>query len=163
MSPLSGDTVHETIFWIPSIKTLISGDTLYNPDIHAWCADQETLAMTDSWLATLQLIDSLAPTTIIPGHSTSTRPAKEAIQIVNYTRSYVEFFQTKLQPNANKVYTVQEIINLFNAEFPGTNNTDSNFILKATAEEFGINGTGNILYTPVTEYTNVTILDGYLV
>ncbi|CAK1358808.1 unnamed protein product [Cercospora beticola] len=55
LSPLGGDTIDETLFYIPSIQTLIAGDTVYSHDMHLWLADLLTPALTSSWLSTLGL------------------------------------------------------------------------------------------------------------
>ena len=39
LSPMNGDTVDETLFWVPSISTLITSDTVFCYDLHVWLAD----------------------------------------------------------------------------------------------------------------------------
>lgn len=119
--------------------------------------------MTVSWLATLDLLESLQATHIVPGHSTSTDPFKNnAAKVIGFTKSYVKFFQSVIQSKGVNYYTPQEIINQFGVAFSGLNNTLSDFLLDATAGEFGINGTRQIFYHPVDEFTNATALDGYI-
>ncbi|EEY18891.1 conserved hypothetical protein [Verticillium alfalfae VaMs.102] len=56
LSPLTGDTVDETMFWVPSIRTLVAGDAVYGHDVHLWLADLLTPELTKSWLSTLDSI-----------------------------------------------------------------------------------------------------------
>ncbi|UKZ52902.1 hypothetical protein TrVGV298_006688 [Trichoderma virens] len=45
---ISGDTVDVTLFWIPSTRTLIAGDTVYSHELHIWLAVLQTTALTSS-------------------------------------------------------------------------------------------------------------------
>ncbi|KAF5254497.1 hypothetical protein FANTH_755 [Fusarium anthophilum] len=65
LSLLAGDTVDETLFWIPSISTLIAGDSVYSHTLHLWLADQLSPALTDAWLSTLDFIEHLKPKRVI--------------------------------------------------------------------------------------------------
>ncbi|KAM0444408.1 hypothetical protein ACHAO4_010161 [Trichoderma viride] len=68
ISPLVGDTVDETLFWIPFISTLIAGDSVYSHTLHLWLADLLSPALTDAWLSTLDFIEYLKPKKVIAGH-----------------------------------------------------------------------------------------------
>ena len=164
LSPVCGDTADETVFWIPSIQTLIAGDTVYNDDIHVWLADQRTPDLTTAWLATLNLIDGLKATTIIPGHSGVSGPLeRHAWAKFNYTKTYLEFWQTQIASKGPNHFTPQQIIDAFSTAFPGSNNsTVSKALLNATANEFGRNGTRVPTYVPLLSFNATSVLDGWI-
>jgi len=37
LGPVQGDSVDHTLFWLPSEKTIITGDALYGRSTHVWC------------------------------------------------------------------------------------------------------------------------------
>lgn len=43
LGPVQGDTVDHTLFWLPSEKTVITGDALYGRSTHVWCELSLTL------------------------------------------------------------------------------------------------------------------------
>lgn len=162
LSPLNGDTVDETLFWIPSISTLIAGDTVFSHDMHVWLADLQTTALTDAWLDTLDYIEYLEPKRIIPGHSVSTANFGPEIDL-SYTRSYLKLWQEVVEPRGNNYFTTQNIFDLFNSTFPGplsgNNTSTANAILNATAEEYGIGGTRQIEYLDLEAFNSTSSLE----
>ncbi|WAO93379.1 hypothetical protein NCS54_01092600 [Fusarium falciforme] len=161
LSPLVGDTIDETLFWIPSIETLIAGDTVYGHDMHLWLADLLTKSLTDSWLSTLDLIDHLRPKVVIPGHSLSNSKFSHSID-VDHTRAYVRFWQKEIESKGTNHYTPQTIFNKLNSAFPGLldlNSSTSAFLLNSTAEQFGHGGTRQIHYVNLASYNNIGLLD----
>ena len=68
---LMGDDKDNSYVWIPSIKTVVAGDIVYD-GVHAWTANtnpQERKA----WLATLDQIAALQPAKVVPGHQAPAR------------------------------------------------------------------------------------------
>jgi hypothetical protein len=165
LNPLTGDTVDETLFWIPSIKTLIAGDSVYGHDMHLWLADSLTKALTESWLSTLDLIDYLKPNVVIPGHSLSNKKFGCSID-VDHTRTYLRYWQKEIEAKGLDHFTPQVIFNKFNKQFPGLlnlNSTTSAFLLNSTAEQFGRGGTRQVHYINLAAYTDVEALDGWTI
>jgi hypothetical protein len=162
LSPLTGDTVDETFFWIPSIRTLIAGDTVYSHELHIWLADLRTPELTTSWLSTLDFIEQLNPATIIAGHS-ATSQGITAKQNVDYDRSYLKFWQTDIQSKGPDFYTPEEIFDKFNKTFPGrAQNPVSTLLLNYTSEQYGRGGAGSYRGVNLTAFDNIQALDGWL-
>ena len=164
LSPLGGDTIDETLFYIPSIETLIAGDTVYSHDMHLWLADLLTPALTSSWLSTLEYIKSLAPKRVIPGHALSIDKFGPTIDVA-HTEAYIKFFQQNIEARGVDYFTPQQIFDQFNAGFPGllnkTNSTTSATLLNITAEEFGRNGTRRTHYVDLASFNDTRALTGW--
>jgi glyoxylase-like metal-dependent hydrolase (beta-lactamase superfamily II) len=162
ISPLTGDTVHETLFWVPSAGTLIAGDSVYGSDVHLWLADLVTPQLTNSWLSTLDLIETLGPKVVVPGHSLSNANFGPTADI-QHSREYLHFWQT-IESKGIDFYTPEELYKAFDDKFPsllaGNNTVTSNFLLNATAEEFGRGGTRQQHMIDLASF-NTTSLDGW--
>ncbi|KAH6682185.1 metallo-beta-lactamase family protein [Plectosphaerella plurivora] len=163
LSPLTGDTVHETLFWVPSAKTLIAGDAVYGSDIHLWLADLLTPELTESWLTTLDLVESLSPSLVVPGHALSNTnfgPASD----VKHSRDYLHFWQT-IEKKGLDFYTPEEIFSAFDKAFPkplsGNNTASSTFLLNATAGQFGRGGTRQQHMIDLSAFNSTAELDGW--
>ncbi|KAF5679854.1 alcohol dehydrogenase [Fusarium denticulatum] len=165
LNPLTGDTVDETLFWIPSIKTLIAGDSVYGHDMHLWLADSLTKALTGSWLSTLDLIDYLKPNVVVPGHSLSNKKFGCSID-VDHTRAYLKYWQKEIEAKGLDHFTPQVIFDKFNKQFPGLlnlNSSTSAFLLNSTAEQFGRGGTRQVHYINLAAYNDIEALDGWTI
>ncbi|CAG1964782.1 unnamed protein product [Fusarium graminearum] len=114
--PVNGDSPEQTMFWIPSIKTLTAGDVLYGHGMHIWLADLDDPLMTKAWLDSLRLIDSLGAKIIIPGHALS--EGFNGTKDIDYTRAYVSFFQKEIEAKPKDAFTPEEIIAKFDDAFP---------------------------------------------
>ncbi|KAM5357355.1 hypothetical protein ACJZ2D_016349 [Fusarium nematophilum] len=164
VSPLVADTIDETLFWIPSISTLIAGDSVYSHTVHLWLADLLSPALTDAWLSTLDFVESLAPKRIIPGHSLTLKgfgPSKD----LEHSRRYVQFFKDEIESKGKDFYTPQEIFDLIDASFPGLlaskTSTTSLTLLNLTGEQFGRGGVRRVHYVDLAAYNNATELEGW--
>ncbi|RZT09336.1 Glyoxylase, beta-lactamase superfamily II [Duganella sp. CF402] len=78
--------------WIPSIKAVVGGVVLFN-DLHVWTADTQTPESRRQWLATLDGIAALKPTTVVPGHFAPGAPLTAAA--IGYTRNYLVSFENE--------------------------------------------------------------------
>ncbi|RFU77621.1 metallo-beta-lactamase family [Trichoderma arundinaceum] len=162
LSPLTGDTVDETLFWIPSIKTLIAGDSIYSHELHMWLADLQTPELTTSWLSTLGFIEQLKPATTIAGHSLTVEGITST-QNLNFARAYVTFWQKNIESKGPNFYTPEEIFNKFNQAFPGrVQNSVSNLLLNFTSEQHGRGGTRANRGVNLTAYDDIKVLNGWL-
>ncbi|KAH7126074.1 metallo-beta-lactamase family protein [Dactylonectria macrodidyma] len=163
VSPLVGDTIDETLFWIPSISTLIAGDAVYSHDMHLWLADLLTPALTEAWLSTLDFVESLKPRTIIPGHSLSSKKFGSNVDL-EHTRKYVTYFKNKIQSKGEDFFTPKEIYKMLNSAFPHllpkTSQTSA-FLLNFTSEQFGRGGQRQIHYVDLASFNNLTELEGW--
>lgn len=85
---LQGDSADNTYLWIPSIKTVIAGDTVY-AGVHPWTKETNAAQRT-AWIKTLDDIAALAPTTVIAGHKDP--KAKDDLSAVKQTKEYLVAF-----------------------------------------------------------------------
>ncbi|HSK40828.1 MAG TPA: MBL fold metallo-hydrolase [Arenibaculum sp.] len=86
---LQGDIPENTIVWIPDLKAVVTGDTVYG-GCHVWTADAGK-AERAAWMRTLDRIEALAPEVVVPGHfKTGTPTSLDAT--VGHTRDYLTFF-----------------------------------------------------------------------
>ncbi len=67
LEPMHGDTAQITPVHIPSLDTIVASDLLYS-DTHLWVAENTTPVLVDAWLASLDQLEAMGATTIIPGH-----------------------------------------------------------------------------------------------
>lgn len=158
-----GDTIDETMFWIPSISTLIAGDTVYSHTVHVWLSDLLTTSLTEAWLSTLDFVASLKPKKIIPGHSLTTKGFGPSVDL-EHTRDYVKYFQKKIEAKGADYYTPKQIYSMFDNKFPGLlsgTSGSSALILNITSEEFGRGGTRFVHYVDLDAYNNATALEGW--
>lgn len=96
---LDGDLPGRSFVWIPSIKAVVGGVNVFG-GLHAWTADTQTREQRSAWIKTLDRIEALKPATVIPGHARDT--GKVGVEAVQYTRTYLQRFETELEkaPNA---------------------------------------------------------------
>jgi len=78
--------------WIPSIKAVVGGVTVFN-QLHVWTADTQTPESRRLWLATLDGIAALKPVTVVPGHFKPGAP--QTPEAVGYTREYLVKFENE--------------------------------------------------------------------
>ncbi|KAH7136792.1 metallo-beta-lactamase family protein, partial [Dactylonectria estremocensis] len=163
VSPLVGDTIDETLFWIPSISTLIAGDAVYSHTMHIWLADLLSPALTEAWLSTLQFVESLKPRKVIPGHSLSNEKFGPHHDL-EHTRKYVTYFKNKIESKGQDFFTPEEIYGMINSAFPNllseTSQTSA-LLLNITSEQFGLGGQRQTHYVDLALFNNVTELEGW--
>jgi glyoxylase-like metal-dependent hydrolase (beta-lactamase superfamily II) len=61
------DTDHTTALHAPSIGLIAAGDAVYSDHVHLYLAEAGADGLA-SWLQALKTIETLSPTTVIPGH-----------------------------------------------------------------------------------------------
>ena len=108
-----GDTAENTMLWLPTQKTLIAGDVLFN-DMHVYTAETDASARKQ-WLATLQRIRALDPAAVIPGHSKVGAPI-DATSAVSFTERYLLTFDEELA----KAKEPDDLIKAMRARFPSS-------------------------------------------
>ncbi|PNP78973.1 hypothetical protein FNYG_07838 [Fusarium nygamai] len=136
--PVNGDSPEQTMFWIPSIKTLIVGDVAYGHGIHIWLADLDDPAMTEAWLRSLRLIESLGAERIIPRHALSDQGDFNGSKDTDHTRAYLLFFQKEIESRPMDAFTPEEITAKFDEAFP--EGSTSKLLLQINAQHFGRGG-----------------------
>ncbi|MGW8393640.1 MBL fold metallo-hydrolase [Pseudoduganella sp. HUAS MS19] len=76
--------------WIPSIKAVVGGVVLFK-GLHVWVADTQTPESRTQWLAVLDEISGLKPSTVVPGHfAPGSALTPDAI---SYTADYLRRFE----------------------------------------------------------------------
>lgn len=80
-----GDLRYNSLVWIPSIKTIYGSDILFSEAHPFTCEVTKEERM--EWLRDLDLIDSLKPEVIIPGHANPGMPFDDCS--VKFTRAYL--------------------------------------------------------------------------
>jgi glyoxylase-like metal-dependent hydrolase (beta-lactamase superfamily II) len=89
---VQGDAADNSYVWIPSIKTIVAGDTVYH-GVHPWTAETDAAARA-AWQKTLDELDALHPTTVIAGHKAP--GTKDDASGIAETRAYLKAFDEAL-------------------------------------------------------------------
>jgi len=107
---LKGPTPERSYVWIPSIKAVVGGVVLFN-DLHVWTADTQTAESRKQWLAALDGVAALKPSTIVPGHfKQGTALTPEAI---GFTRDYLVRFEAETAKAANSAALIARMKELY--------------------------------------------------
>lgn len=108
---LDGKAPERSFLWIPSIKTIMGG-VVVSDNIHVWIADTQTAESQDAWQETLNLIQSLQPEVVIPGHFVGDSALD--LDSVRFTEQYLKDFRTANSTTKNS----QELIAKMKALYP---------------------------------------------
>lgn len=97
---LQGDVERptSTVLWIPSRRTLITGDVVFN-QVHMWLA-ASTPATRTAWRAALDRLAALRPDSVVPGHKPS-ESAPNSVDGLAFSRGYLEAFDAERMRAAN--------------------------------------------------------------
>ncbi|EXJ82822.1 hypothetical protein A1O3_06637 [Capronia epimyces CBS 606.96] len=137
LGPVQGDSVDHTLFWLPTERTVITGDAVYARSTHAWVEEIETPDILHAWYLTLDLIEALQPTKIIAGHLESGWELDAKADLA-YMRSYLDLFSQKIT-YAPKKATVEELYATFKNAFPQCDK-NLDFFLGHLSNQFGEGG-----------------------
>jgi glyoxylase-like metal-dependent hydrolase (beta-lactamase superfamily II) len=107
----TGELAHRPYVWIPSIKT-IAGNIAIFGNLHVWTADTQKASERQAWLAQLDEMEALKPTTVVPGHMAA-GTALDA-RAIRYTRDYLQRFDTE----AAKAKNGAELIDAMKKAYP---------------------------------------------
>jgi len=107
---LDGELPARSFVWIPSIKAVVGGVNVFG-GLHVWTADTQTKAQRAAWIRTLDRIEALKPATVIPGHAI--HPGKAGIEAVQYTRAYLQQFETELDKTPNSAALIETMKRLY--------------------------------------------------
>ncbi|RHZ58410.1 MBL fold metallo-hydrolase [Aspergillus thermomutatus] len=137
LGPLQGDSVDHTIFWLPTEKTVVCGDTIYGRSTHVWVEEVETPALLEAWNKTIALISALEPAKVIPGHL---EPGWEldAKADIAHTQKYLHLFAEKVTYAQTKPQ-VQDLFDFFKDAFPQCQQ-NLDFFLGHLSNQFGEGG-----------------------
>lgn len=90
---VQGDLSNDSYVWIPSAKTVVTGDTAYQ-GIHPWTAETNAAAR-GAWLKTLDELSALGATTVVAGHKVPN--AKNDASAIDNTRAYLTAFNEAVE------------------------------------------------------------------
>jgi glyoxylase-like metal-dependent hydrolase (beta-lactamase superfamily II) len=83
-----GDTEHSSIVYAPAIGAVVAGDVVYN-QVHMMTAETDA-ASRDAWVASLDAIAALNPTTVVSGHKRVGAP--DSPRTIEQSRQYLRDF-----------------------------------------------------------------------
>jgi len=112
IGPLQGDHVHCTAIYVPSAKTLIAGDLLFN-EMHLWLGESPA-ASRKAWAASVERLAALGATRVIAGHKKPGLP--DDTSAIAYTRNYLARFEKAVGESKNSA----ELRAKVTAAFPAT-------------------------------------------
>jgi glyoxylase-like metal-dependent hydrolase (beta-lactamase superfamily II) len=115
-----------TIVDVPDLQAVCAGDIAYN-NIHMWLRNS-TPESRQTWLASLDAVAALQPTTIIAGHRDPGAPDDDATRILDQSRRYIENFD---QAVAN-ARTAAEVYDVMLTKYPDYGNRYTLFLAAAS-------------------------------
>jgi glyoxylase-like metal-dependent hydrolase (beta-lactamase superfamily II) len=121
LGPMQGDHVHATAVWIPEIKTLASGDLLFN-EMHLWLGESLKPARL-AWARSVDQLAALGATTVIAGHKKPGLP--DDASSIAYTRRYLQVFEKAVDSSKSSA----EVRAKVHAAFPNTIDVLDDFLL----------------------------------
>tara|TARA_B100001123_G_scaffold444249_1_gene592564 strand:- start:418 stop:1230 length:813 start_codon:yes stop_codon:yes gene_type:complete len=110
LGPFQGDGPNSSVVWVPSIKTLIASDLIYD-HAHAWLAAGKSPELRQAWLDALDQLEALNPVIVVPGHAPSDKHLSPAS--IDYTRQYIKTFTTKMNETANSMELIAEMQRIY--------------------------------------------------
>lgn len=87
------DTDETTVLHVPSIGLVVGGDVVYN-GVHQMLLETPGAGF-DSWLAALDVVEGLQPTTVVAGHKDARLPDDPAT--IATTREYLQFTRSLIE------------------------------------------------------------------
>jgi glyoxylase-like metal-dependent hydrolase (beta-lactamase superfamily II) len=108
---IQGDEENNSYLWIPSIKTAVTGDIVYN-GVYPWTLET-TAGQRKNWIAAIDKIAALNPAIVIGGHK---NPAlKDDISGLVFTKKYLTYYDSVLPSSKSS----EEFQSKIKAKFPG--------------------------------------------
>jgi glyoxylase-like metal-dependent hydrolase (beta-lactamase superfamily II) len=115
-----------TIVHLPDLRAVCSGDIVYN-NIHMWLRSS-TPGSRQAWLASLDAVAALSPSTIITGHKDPDAPDDNATRVLDQSRRYIEDFDHTVAQSS----TPREVIEAMLAKYPDYGNRYTLFAAAST-------------------------------
>jgi glyoxylase-like metal-dependent hydrolase (beta-lactamase superfamily II) len=121
IGPLQGDHANSTALYVPSAKTLIAGDLLFN-EMHLWLGES-LQPQRREWAAAVERLAGLGATRVIAGHK---KPGlADDTSAVAYTRNYLVRFERAVSESKSSAELREKIT----AAFPATIDWNGDFLL----------------------------------
>jgi glyoxylase-like metal-dependent hydrolase (beta-lactamase superfamily II) len=115
-----------TIVHVPDLQAICSGDIVYN-NIHMWLWNS-TPDSRKAWLASLDAVAALRPSTIITGHKDPDAPDDNANRVLDQSRRYIEDFDQIVAKSS----TPREVIDIMITKYPAYGNRYTLFAAAST-------------------------------
>lgn len=115
---LDGPQPERSFVWIPSIRAVVGG-VVISENIHVWMADTQGAQSQQDWLTTLQRIEDLKPTVVVPGHFLG--QSKQSLEAVRFTSRYVSTFLEQTPQATDSA----DLIARMKQQFPGLGDESS--------------------------------------
>ena len=103
--PVQGDDTHNSYVYIPSIRTVVAGDVVYN-GIYPWTKETNKAQRLD-WIKAVNKIQALHPVAVVAGHKDPTLPDDTAA--LAFMKDYLSFYDEALVSAATKEAFVARI------------------------------------------------------
>lgn len=121
IGPMQGDHANSTALYVPSAKTLIAGDLLFN-EMHLWLG--ESLGpQRKAWRAAVERLAGIGALHVIAGHKKPGLPNDTSA--IAYTRRYLARFESAVGDSKNSAELRVKIM----AAFPATIDWNGDFLL----------------------------------
>lgn len=117
IGPMRGDAPLTTVVWVPSAKAAIVGDITVNEG-GLYLVNTDKAARAD-WIASLDRILALKPTTVVPGHMHAGTPTD--LRSIDYTRAHLAKFESIVDASTS----VDDFKARYLKAFPGTGDSFS--------------------------------------
>lgn len=106
LEPMQGDTPLITPVHVPTLDLLVAADIVF-ADTHVWTEENTDVAALDAWRASLDTLEAIGATTIIPGHQLegSTHDASN----IAHTRDYLDQWQAALASTSTSTAAAAEL------------------------------------------------------
>jgi glyoxylase-like metal-dependent hydrolase (beta-lactamase superfamily II) len=115
-----------TIVHAPDLQAICSGDIAYN-NIHMWPWNS-TPDTREAWLASLDAVAALNPSTIVTGHKDPGAPDDNATRVLDQSRRYIEDFDQTVATSS----TPRQVIDVMLAKYPAYRNRYTLFAAAST-------------------------------
>jgi glyoxylase-like metal-dependent hydrolase (beta-lactamase superfamily II) len=115
-----------TIVHVPDMRAICSGDIVYN-NIHMWLRNS-TPGSREAWLASVDAVAVLKPSTIITGHKDPGAPDDNATRVLDQSCRYIEDFDQAVAKSS----TPREVIDVMLAKYPAYGNRYTLFAAAST-------------------------------
>ncbi|MCI1679337.1 MAG: MBL fold metallo-hydrolase [Ewingella americana] len=116
---IKGQTPARTFVWIPALKAVVGGVIVDGNTEHLWVADTQTPESRKAWIATLDQITALKPTTVVPGHFLP--GAAQTLKSVEFTKQYLQTLEKELP----KAKNTQALVKAMKGHYPALKGDES--------------------------------------
>lgn len=116
---IKGQTPARTFVWIPTLKAVVGGVIVDGNTEHLWVADTQTPESRKAWIATLDQITALKPTTVVPGHFLP--GAAQTLKSVEFTKQYLQTLEKELPKTKN----AQALVKAMKGHYPALKGDES--------------------------------------